>query len=666
MKKQNKPVFSYYLCEQQIPFFCEKQDTGLSKKKGGQKFISAKKMEKQTLEELYAKFKELVTDPELREDGNKVFISYKLQINDKDFDVSVVITNGRAVAITGKRTYIYQIREKSCELFNDEIQTKYPSFQIYGGNGSFSVGRRFLFDSVEELVSNIKEFNSICEASVPQFESTCVNFLVKTEEEEEYDPTQEFSPVVEEVSSEKASDYVDSFVREQQEFCRQTFYGLAAGADTRVKGNDISFIRPEGDGSIKVTMDSESPEDIKIDYAYLVNDQELAYIAISNISSTYEEFEAFYNEKKKMLHVYGYVTPDKYLPDEPEECIETLKEAIHNSLEAAKKTTVSGDQVSANMQALMNEQLEEIKAQSEELESSRAQLEEERKLFEKEREDYLNERRQLESELEEEKERLHQKDEELAERESAIAEQEATYDEEKAKYALNMKNLTGQLAKLQDRLRQNPSSKTDSSEVAKLKSRLNSTTKARASMEKTLNAEIDELRRKNKEMSDLLLEKNQEIDNLKEDVHDQAVHLFDDERSGYLKRIEELEKTAAVVGEEMSPEKCENLLKADGVYGDVTILHGARNVIVSCTYAESYAIKIVFGEVSFVDVCKKIKRVDPKILTKLNNDVADTKFFTKEEGVYARKYISKRVTEESLRSVVSELIGHFDDDKKRR
>ena len=167
-------------------------------------------------------------------------------------------------------------------------------------------------------------------------------------------------------------------------------------------------------------------------------------------------------------------------------------------------------------------------------------------------------------------------------------------------------------------------------------------------------------------MSDLLLEKNHEIDNLKEDVHDQAVHLFDDERSGYLKRIEEFEKNAAIAGEEMSPEKCENILKEDGVYGDVTILHGARNVIVSCTYAESFVIKVVFGEVSFVDVCKKIKRVDPKILTKLNNDVADTKFFTKEESVYARKYISKRVTEESLRSVVSELIGHFDDDKKRR
>ena len=623
-------------------------------------------MEKQTLEELYAKFKELVTDPKFREDGNKVFISYKMQINDKDFDISVVITNGRAVAITGKRTYIYQIKEKSCEQFNDEIQTKYPSFQIYGGNGSFSVGRRFLFDSVDELVSNIKEFNSICEVSVPQFESSCVNFLVKTEEEGEYNPTQEFSPVVEEVSNEKASDYVDSFVREQQEFCRQTFYDLAGDAEAHVKGSDISFIRSEGDGSIKVTMDNESPEDIKIDYAYSVNDQELAYVAISNISSTYEEFETFYNEKKKMLHVYGYVTPDKYLPDEPKECIETLKEAIHNSIETAKKTAISGDQVSANMQVLMNEQLEEIKAQSEELESSRVELEEERKLFEKEREDYLNERRQLESELEEEKERLHQKEDELAERENAIAEQEATYDEEKAKYALNMKNLTGQLAKLQDRLRQNPSSKTDSSELVKLKSRLNSVTKARASMEKTLNAEINELRRKNKEMSDLLLEKNHEIDNLKEDVHDQAVHLFDDERSGYLKRIEEFEKNAAIAGEEMSPEKCENILKEDGVYGDVTILHGARNVIVSCTYAESFVIKVVFGEVSFVDVCKKIKRVDPKILTKLNNDVADTKFFTKEESVYARKYISKRVTEESLRSVVSELIGHFDDDKKRR
>ena len=79
-----------------------------------------------------------------------------------------------------------------------------------------------------------------------------------------------------------------------------------------------------------------------------------------------------------MLHVYSYVTPDKYLPDEPKEGIELLKEAIHNSLETAKKSTVSGEQVSANMQVLMNEQLEEIRLKTEELESSRTQIEEER------------------------------------------------------------------------------------------------------------------------------------------------------------------------------------------------------------------------------------------------------------------------------------------------
>ena len=43
----------------------------------------------------------------------------------------------------------------------------------------------------------------------------------------------------------------------------------------------------------------------------------------------------------------------------------------------------------------------------------------------------------------------------------------------------------------------------------------------------------------------------------------------------------------------------------------------------------------------------------------------DTKFFAKEDGVYARKYISKRISDEELRSIISELIGHFDDKKRR-
>lgn len=60
-------------------------------------------MEKQILEELYGKLRELIPDFETREEGNKNYISYKMQINDKDFETSVVITNGRAVAITGKR-----------------------------------------------------------------------------------------------------------------------------------------------------------------------------------------------------------------------------------------------------------------------------------------------------------------------------------------------------------------------------------------------------------------------------------------------------------------------------------------------------------------------------------------------------------------------------------
>lgn len=242
-------------------------------------------MEKQILEELYGKLRELIPDFETREEGNKNYISYKMQINDKDFETSVVITNGRAVAITGKRTYIYQIKEKSCEQFNNEVQTRYPLFQIYGGNGNISVGRRLLFDSVDELVTNIREFNSVCKAVIPQFEGSCVNFLVKTREEETYDPTQTFTPLEEESSNEKNADYVDSFVKDQQEYCKKTFYELAEGAEPVTKGNDVSFIRNEGDGSLKVTMDKNAPEDLKLDYAYVVDDQELAYIAIANITS---------------------------------------------------------------------------------------------------------------------------------------------------------------------------------------------------------------------------------------------------------------------------------------------------------------------------------------------------------------------------------------------
>ena len=115
----------------------------------------------------------------------------------------------------------------------------------------------------------------------------------------------------------KNADYVDSFVKDQQEYCKKTFYELAEGAEPVTKGNDVSFIRNEGDGSLKVTMDKNAPEDLKLDYAYVVDDQELAYIAIANITSTYKELEAFYNEKNACSMCILMMTPDKYLPDEP-------------------------------------------------------------------------------------------------------------------------------------------------------------------------------------------------------------------------------------------------------------------------------------------------------------------------------------------------------------
>ena len=80
-----------------------------------------------------------------------------------------------------------------------------------------------MFDSVDELVTNIREFNSVCKAVIPQFEGSCVNFLVKTREEETYDPTQTFTPLEEESSNEKNADYVDSFVKDQQEYCKKLF-----------------------------------------------------------------------------------------------------------------------------------------------------------------------------------------------------------------------------------------------------------------------------------------------------------------------------------------------------------------------------------------------------------------------------------------------------------
>ena len=91
-------------------------------------------------------------------------------------------------------------------------------------------------------------------------------------------------------------------------------------------------------------------------------------------------------------------------------------------------------------------------------------------------------------------------------------------------------------------------------------------------------------------------------------------------------------------------------------------------------YAIDFAISLSDTEIKIISayhanntqaVIKQMICLSPAFRNQLRG-VADVKFFTKEDGVYARKYISRRITEEELRSVLSELIGYFDDDKKRR
>lgn len=604
----------------------------------------------------------------LTEKADSAEVIYSIPVGKQDMSVKVVLKERMAI-ISSTREYIYEIIENGRSAFNDSVIKRFGSlYQIYSSGNSISVTRRMVTDTQNEILQGVREYNEILQTVVSEFELNCVNFKLKAsmdKYQQEYNPEQVY--LEEEPQQEVAATHsMDAYQKESSAYCRKIFTGLARGKQLgkTPEGGQL-FAYKARKGKMMVSID---PDASSLQFTYVVkaeSDME-AYSIKANVAREYPDISIYYDTKRKELALTSFLVPDPYVPQGPGKCVRNLFDAYDSSLEFTKKTAVDGQTLNQNMNQLFSRQMqsmkrkEELLGQREEnLNSTLNELEKSKKALEEREAEMKAEMQSLRDSVREKELELDKKSRELEEKERNLNGQSSSMDEEKAKYLLNIQELNTEIQRLQDRAVQGGSSEADLQEIQKLRGQLASAVSGRASMEKTLKTEIKDLRRKLEDVSGALRKKEEENATIKNDMVSQAEHYFDQDKLKYEKEIADLREAANLSGLEISLEKFMEYLKDKDEFTEVKVLHADDKEILAMDY-KSLTIKVIFGDLLFVDVSRNVKSVKKNSLERLNNEITNTKFFVKGNEVFSRQYFGRRVSNEALYDIINGLISYFE------
>lgn len=603
----------------------------------------------------------------LTEKTDSAEVLYSIPVGKQDMTVKVVLKERMAI-ISSIKEYIYEIIENGRSAFNDSVIKRYGGlYQIYSSGNSISVTRRMVTDSHNEILQGIYDYNEILQAVVSEFELNCVNFKLKASNayQQEYDPEQVY--MEEEPQQEDAASHsMDIFRKESSAYCRKIFNGLARGKQvvTKTDGGQL-FAYKARKGKMMVSIDQEASS---LQFTYVVNvesDME-AYSIKANIAREYPDISIYYDANRKELALTLFLLPDPYMPEGPGKCVRNLFDAYESSLDFTKKTAVDGQTLNQNLNQLFSRQMESLKRKEdilgqreEDLNSTLEMVEKTKKELEERKANMEAEMQSLRDSVREKELELDKKAHELEEKEKNLTGQSNSMDEQKAQYLLNIQELNTEIQRLQDRAVQGGSSAADLQEIQKLRGQLASATSARASMEKTLKTEIKDLQRKVEDLRSTLRQKEEENATIKNDMISQAEHYFDQDKIKYEKEIADLREAANLSGQEITLEKFTDFLKSKDEFTDVNIRHADDKEILVMEY-KSLSIRIIFGDPLFADVSRNVKSVKKNSLERLNNEVSNTKFFTRNSEVVARQFFGRRVSCEALYDIVNGLISYFE------
>lgn len=552
----------------------------------------------------------------------------------------------------------YPFSSHDTDKFNDQSK-KYTGYQVYGSDNRLSISKRLTFSDPSILPGSVTEFLQTVKEIVPNYELKCIDFSKRVEADEEYDPTviETIQPENQPEPQETADEVIGAYSDEQKECCEEIFLKLSIehGADIEETHGRRSFSETVNGGLITVTI---YPEDgmLKLYFRKKIDDPSTAYITIADLQTVYPEMELDYDGT--YLSISILVFPDRYNEKE----VFTTYEDVVKAANTVKNDVDPDNEVkiASNLKEIIDKENEDLLKREESI---------------RKKEEYLSRiEAELNSErqgLEEERNKLHANyeamQEEYQKRIAAVTRKEAELDKklssaeesmetEKAKYLMSMERITSQLARMKSGGDKGGMSGEDE---AKYKARIRTLTQSRIAIEKELDARMTEWKRKEDKYTQDLKEKEEQIRALSIDMEEQAEIKFAKERMEYERKLKDYEAAEEITKHEVNPDSYYAYL-SEKDYGEISRRHGKNQELIAYQLDKSMNVVVVFGNLVFIDVMKTIKNKNMKVLSKLNDQVSDVKFFCRGQDIVARKYMSIFTPYADLEAAAMELSEYFD------
>ena len=311
------------------------------------------------------------------------------------------------------------------------------------------------------------------------------------------------------------------------------------------------------------------------------------------------------------------------------------------------------------MQELLEKKMNEIKAKDEEISAQADDLQTREEEFQKKIQAFHVEHENSIQKIKDLQMKLDEREKEIDEKAAQVEEEKQEVNKERSKYLLRMKSLTSEISKLKVHSGENDSGISKEKELM-YKSQIESLTKSRATMEVTLKRQLDVEKKKNQDLTTLLEEKEEEIIEMKNDLHAQAKQLFAEEKAAYENEIKRLKEAADITDHDINIDSFLDHIVKKG-YDDAKILHGSKQDIVFFHVTEELEAKVIFGDIKFTDVIKKMEKrnIPQKTLDGLNAQNIDIKFFARDNEVVARKMFSKKISNMDLEEQILGLTEFF-------
>lgn len=571
------------------------------------------------------------------------------------------------VRFKAESKYNFEVLPSNCESFNSEVVETYgTTYSIYGHKNAFYLSKKQVIEPDYGLEMICEEVFAILEETVKLFEKKCVNFMNKyvgNEEIHTVDPELKKGVFENKLALvEGDTSLADSFIDKHRSYAKNKLTQLAEKYFSPVvmgPEKDSYFETKLPEGKLRLQL-AENSDEIEICLSKRLPEAK-GFALVSNAKATYPEYFVTYENGQFIL--YTFVTPDPYLPKIEEEEIQKLLEAygVCEQLTVEEEETSGIDSVAYDLRQVMDEQMKDLRVKEKSLDDRERILKDKEKDFYKKVRLFEENKKKQVAVINEKMKSLSDREKELTLQKEDLERQKDDCEREKSQYDAQFGNMTAELKRMRARVDSSGVREDDSIEKKKLEMKIECMIRSRAAMEEQLKKELNNMQEKYRQLLRDIQTRDNEISVMKNDFKIKANQMFQDERDAYEKKIQELQEVANITENDVNIDSFLSYVNEKTEFQGAVIKHAKDKELVSLEH-ESYLVKIIFGDMFFVDVTKGFKKaVDLKTVSTMNNKYTDIKFFViDKKTVTARKYFSKHILNPDLAQIIRDLMSNFE------